>query len=62
MIFELSEEQTKSFNEWRKTLKKDETTIGGGFTFEFIPTSLGTCVSVRHISGARLELTDYSTF
>lgn len=36
--------------------------IGGGLTFEFSPTSMGTVVKVKHYSGPELDLTDYESW
>lgn len=33
--------------------------IGGGLTYSFTPTGLGTIIKVKHSSGAELDLTFY---
>jgi len=34
--------------------------IGGDLTYQFTPTSLGVIIKVLHVSGAELDITDYS--
>lgn len=58
-VFELSEEQEKKYDEWRKSLPKaDYGTIGGGYTFCFTPTGLGDIVKVKRDDGHELDLTE----
>jgi hypothetical protein len=60
MKFELDEEQVKKYQAWRKKLKKlPPATIGGGETFCFTPTGLGTAVTVKRVDGEEINLTDY---
>jgi hypothetical protein len=60
MKFELDEEQVKKYNAWRKKLKKlHPSTIGGGETFCFTPTGLGTVVVVKRTDGKEINLTDF---
>jgi hypothetical protein len=59
--FELDEEQTKKYHEWRANLPKvDYGAIGGGYQFIFIPTGLGDIVKVKRDDGHELQLTDTS--
>jgi len=38
-------------------------TIGGGYTFTFTPTGLGTVVKVKNcVTGEELDLTDYDSW
>lgn len=36
--------------------------IGGDVTYQFTPTSLGVIIKVLHVSGAELDITDYSSW
>jgi hypothetical protein len=57
--FELSEEQTFKYNQWRSELKKvDYGAIGGGFSFIFIPTGIGEIVKVRRDDGQEIDLSE----
>ncbi len=48
------------FNEWRSQFDDENPgPIGGSFSFVFTPTTLFTAVTVKHISGAKFDLTDY---
>jgi len=50
MNFDCSVEQVKKYEKWRKKLPKLPEAhfgaVGGGYTFSFIPTGIGTIVSV----------------
>jgi hypothetical protein len=60
MIFLMDEGMTKKYRNWYKKLnKKYEGAIGGGMTFSFTPTSLGTVVKVKYFN-EELDLTDYN--
>ena len=63
MIFELNEEETQKFNDWRNNhncKQKDVGAIGGRFTFCFTPTSLGELATVKCACGKELDLTNVS--
>ena len=58
-IFTLDKEQTEKFEKWRKE-KKDslpQATIGGAYTFCFIPTGLGTITIIKCVDGTELDVT-----
>jgi hypothetical protein len=58
-IFDLTAEQHKKYDEWRK--EKGEVyvgAIGGAYTFCFTPTGLGNMVEVKCADGTKLDLTD----
>jgi len=58
--FELDEDEIKKLEAWNKKLKKlPPATIGGGYTFMFTPTGLGTVVEVERADGKKINLTDY---
>jgi hypothetical protein len=58
--FSLTQRQIEMFSEWKKQFDQDDCgPIGGSFSFIFIPTSLFTAVYIKHISGAKFDLTDY---
>ena len=60
-IFQLDEDEIKRYNAWSKKLKKlKPATIGGGETFMFTPTGLGTVVEVERADGEKINLTDFS--
>ena len=59
--FELTDEQEKKYNEWRKS--KGEIyvgAIGGAYEFCFIPTGLGDILKVKCVDGTELNLTDFN--
>ena len=58
--FDLSVEQHKKYDEWRKEKGKVYVgAIGGAYTFCFTPTGLGDIVEVKCADGTKLDLTDY---
>ena len=62
-IFGLSKKQYDKYNDWRKS--KGEVyvgAVGGAYTFCFIPTGIGTIVTVKCADGTELDLTDYNLF
>ena len=65
-IFQLDEDEIKRYEAWHKKLKKKKplpsTAIGGGETFMFTPTGLGTVVEVERADGEKINLTDFSTW
>ena len=66
-MFKLNKEQTEKYQEWKKehdvicTVSKsnDIGAIGGRFTFQFTPTSLGTITIVKCACGGNIDLTEY---
>ncbi len=63
MEFSLSPEEVAKFKEWRKKFDHmPQGVCGGVFTFLFIPTTIGTIVKIRHVSGEELDLTDWDAF
>ena len=59
--FELDAEQIKKFVEWKEQLPKVDTgAIGGGYTFSFTPTGLGTITVVKYLDKYEIDLTDYN--
>lgn len=49
------------FKEWKAQFDDENPgAIGGTFSFVFTPTTLFTSVIVKHISGAKFDLTDYN--
>lgn len=58
--FELSEEQVKKFRAWQATKpEKYLGAIGGGFSIEFIMTSIGHFTTAKCWDGTKLDLTEY---
>lgn len=64
MNFELTQEQTKQLNKWKKSLPKSPYvgTIGGAYTYKFIPTGLGLIVTVERIDGYSIDLTNINNW
>lgn len=62
--FELTEDQIKKFEKWQEKRKSMYTgTIGGRYTFEFTPTSIGIAVvAVDNLTRTKLNLTDYENW
>lgn len=57
--FSISEEEEKSVEEWRINHKHaDSGAIGGGLTYSFIPTSIGTIGKVKCICGSEFCFRD----
>jgi len=62
-MFILSQKQLDKVEEWKKTLSKEpDTAIGGAFTYEFTPTSIGTIIKVKYHNGTSIDLTEYEDF
>lgn len=60
MTFSLTPDQTKKFEEWRKS--KYNPADMKHYTFCFTPTGIGTCEVVKCSDGTKLELTDTSNW
>ena len=60
-VFSLTEKQIEMFEDWKAQFDDENPgPIGGTFSFVFTPTTLFTAVTVKHISGAKFDLTDYN--
>lgn len=60
-VFELSEEDVRKFDDWRKSKENlPVSTMGGAYEFCFTPTGVGNIVKVKCIDETELDLTDYS--
>ena len=59
--FPISEEEQEKIREWQRKHEEEAhgatnvTAIGGKYTYEFIPTSIGTFGSVKCTCGAKFE-------
>jgi hypothetical protein len=62
ITFQLTKKQMDKFVEWKKGKNIKPTSIDGGYTICFTPTTLGDIVEVRCVDGTRLILTDYDEF
>ena len=64
--FTLTAEEMARVREWQETRRKYAGAIGGQFTYEFTPTSVGDIVRVRdnlvECAAGVLDLTDYDSF
>jgi len=64
--FELTDEQMEKWEEWKETLPKlDEGhfgAVGGGYSFEFTPTGIGTLVKAKRADGHEIDLTEWEYF
>lgn len=65
-MFQVSKEQDKQISEWMHKKRKDgkpEGAIGGRFTFNFTPTSLGVVITVKdNILKDFIDVTDYDSW
>lgn len=59
--FTISDDQLKKLAEWMKSKPKKYTgAIGGRFTYEFHPTSLGVVIKVKdETDQSEIDLSDY---
>ena len=49
--------------EWERRLPPEPSTaIGGGMTYSFTPTSIGTVVKVTYYNGQEINVTDYDSW
>jgi len=63
MKFELTEEQLKKVESWKKDKEKYTGAIGGQFQYIFTPTLIGEIVEVKDLTtGEELNLTEYDKF
>jgi hypothetical protein len=64
--FSLTDLQIAKFEAWRNEMWKrndNPGSVGGQFTFKFIPTSIGTIVKVHYYhTDEEIDITDYNTF
>jgi hypothetical protein len=59
IVFTLSPIQVARFEAWKAGFAYSGSCCGGGFTFSFTPTSVGTIVGVVHgKTGTELDLTE----
>lgn len=64
-MFNLSKDEYRKLNEWMKTkdMSKYTGAIGGRFTYQFTPTTLGTVVKViDNLENDEIDLTDYNSW
>lgn len=69
-VFELSKEQCLKITEWIEKhdaeahggLNRNVGAIGGAYTYEFTPTSLGTVSKVRCSCNVTLDVSDYDSW
>ncbi len=64
MIFILTKEQDLKLSDWKSQHKNaNEGTIGGRYSYEFTPTSLG-CIEICKdaITKTQIDLTDYENW
>jgi hypothetical protein len=56
--FTLDKEQVENFDKWRKEKKNTlpQAAIGGGYTFSFTPTGLGTITIIKCVDGSELDV------
>jgi hypothetical protein len=64
MNFKLTEKQVKLAEKWTKEKRiENQGAIGGQFTYEFTPCSIGLFVSVKDtVTNETLDLTEYDDF
>lgn len=64
--FELSKEQIEKFEKWQESLPKLPQehfgAVGGGYSFEFCPTAIGTVVKAKRADGQEKDLTEWKYF
>jgi len=60
MGFNINQTQFESLKKWKASLPKIESaTIGGAYTYEFTPTSIGLEIKVKRVDGKEIDLTEY---
>jgi hypothetical protein len=64
--FKLDEDQISKYEKWKKGQKKKDPflpTAGERWKFSFVPTGLGTIVTVRDLTtDEEIDLTDWENF
>jgi hypothetical protein len=67
-MFTLTKEQEEKYEAWKKTLPKLSQghfgAVGGGYSFEFTPTGIGTIVVAKRADDPKheIDLTEYEYF
>lgn len=56
--FPISAEAESQINEWKKNHRHNGGAIGGTFTYEFIPTSIGTIGTIKCACGDSFTFED----
>lgn len=56
--FPISAEAESQINEWKKNHRHNDGAIGGTFTYEFIPTSIGTIGTIKCACGDSFTFED----
>lgn len=64
--FELTEDQRRRYEEWKRELRARKPDpylgmTGGAYTFMFTPTGTGVLVRVVRADGEEVDLTDYDS-
>lgn len=49
--FSITEEEAKAIRKWQETHKDSGGAIGGGYTYEFTPTAIGTIGTIKRSNG-----------
>lgn len=66
MNFQLTKEQLIKLKEWKDSLpylSEDSVSVnGGGYSFIFIPTSIGELQIVERVDGHKINLTNFEEF
>jgi hypothetical protein len=64
--YAFTKKQILKLTKWKKdnNLKFADggTVVGGAFTYCFTPTSIGTVITVQHVFGKEIDLTDFKEF
>ena len=63
LTFTLSGLELERYLKWEKTLPPEPpTAIGGGMTYSFTPTSVGTVVVIESWDGQKINVTDFDNW
>lgn len=57
LIYTISSNQYLKARDFMTSFPKEQTAIGGAFTYSFTPTSIGKMVEISHASGKKLDIT-----
>ena len=58
--FDITEDEWKTIHKWMEQFRDhDYGAIGGGFIYEFIPTSIGTIGTVKNIGGEQFTFREF---